>query len=248
MVIALDELFGGAAGSSPNFTGSNNLSTYSTDAGGPNANGSFLPNANSLVLGFAVVGDTAATGTLTWNDTVPYSFDKIGDYAFSTSAHRLYLFRALRSSWGATARTATLDVTADAGTGCVIRFAQLSGVDTSGTNGSGAIAQTVSAVNQTSANPALTLAALDAAATSAVMAFFGGVTNPWGGAPETNWTELRDTGFATPSVGLGVYYRLATTDNTVVVTRTASAWAGVAFEIKVPAATTPQVSSLLVGV
>lgn len=226
--------------SNVNFLGTNNLSVYTTNAGGTGA-GAFLPADNALVISFFVTSETADAGECRWNEGSPYAFTQVSGSPFTAEGtgvpRKLYVAHAQRSTWGVTAQTLSWDVTGDAATGGSIRIIELTGVDvdTAG-NGAGALVQQQSASNQTSANPALTLSSLTGS-DDAVVACFVNDVNPFAGAAEAGWTENIDTGYNTPTTGHAIYSRLATTDNTVVVTRAATDWGGWAAEIKVAEAT-----------
>jgi len=95
----------------------------------------------------------------------------------------------------------------------------------------GAIVQR-NAVSGTTADPSNVLSALPADGRNAVVAFFGSNSNPFGGTPEAGWTEDEDTGYGSPTTGIGVYHRLQTTDNGLVVSQSASDWASVKLELR----------------
>jgi hypothetical protein len=81
-------------------------------------------------------------------------------------------------------------------------------------------------------DPAITLAALQATADNAVVYACMNEINPFAGTAEASWTEQWDTGHATPTTGVYVGYRLATSDNTIAVTQgSASRWCAVAVEL-----------------
>lgn len=110
---------------------------------------------------------------------------------------------------------------------------QFSGVDTSGTSGSGAIVQFTSD-SGAGANPALTLGAINPSALNATIGFCGNDVVPFGGTVEAGWTEDLDTGASdTEDLGLYISHKLLSTDATWTVTRGASSWGGIALEIKV---------------
>lgn len=203
-------------------TSTANATSYATGA-------TYTPTANALVLALVVASDTNTNpGTFTGNggtwvlvNANPYS-----------GAHMVYIYRTMIAS--PTTTVGTFDCTGNAATGAGIRVVEFTGVDTSGTNGSGAIVQSAVKTDNT-ANPDVTLAALDASGNNAVSAVFGNGINPFAAGAEASWVEDLDTGYATPAIGMYHTYRLGTTDNTVVVTRGAAAFSGVAVEIKAAA-------------
>jgi len=115
--------------------------------------------------------------------------------------------------------------------GSVVVLLEITGVPVTGTNGSNAIVQIVTGSADASANPSITMAALSGAGNT-VLAFFGNDVNPFGAAPETDWSELSESGFNTPTTGGVFIKRDKTTDNTPSVTASASNWIGVAIELR----------------
>ena len=91
--------------------------------------------------------------------------------------------------------------------------------------------QQLNSDSQTGADPSITLSALQSSR-SAVVSFFFNDANPFGGTPESGWTEDFDNGYSTPTAGTYLMSRTTTTDNTPTVTASSSTWIGMAFEIK----------------
>ncbi len=84
---------------------------------------------------------------------------------------------------------------------------------------------------QTGTDPTITLGTLQSNH-SAVVAFFFNSNNPFGGTPESGWSEDFDNGYATPDAGSYLMSRVNTIDPTPTVTSASSTWIGVAFELK----------------
>lgn len=195
---------------------STNTTSYASASAG-------APSANAKLLAWVVASgttDTAPTFTaygLTWTLVL--------SVPFNAGADRLYLFTAY-SGAAPTSTVIQFDCAADAATGCSARTQELTGAS------SGAFVQTVSASNQTTANPTLTLAALSNPADNAVVFAFGesGVAAPIG-TPGTNYSEKLDQSFATPTTGIYIESGLAITDNTPDVTAATTLWGGIAVEI-----------------
>jgi len=202
--------------------------SYSTAA-------SYSPAADTLVLALVNITDTApvgdvgtfdGNGTTGWPQILNVSFNNDG----SGNLHRLYIFRYMSNA--PTAGVGTFNWSAG-GLGCAIRVVQFSNTDTSGSGGSGAIVQSLTATNEAAADPAVTLSALDASGRNAVIVLVGDdVNNAADIAPETDWTEIAEVAFNTPATGTAFVYRLATTDNTVTTTATSRDWGIAAVEIK----------------
>lgn len=107
----------------------------------------------------------------------------------------------------------------------------ITGAQVTGTNGSDAIVQSVTDGASTSANPTITMAAISNPRNAVICGFINNA-NPFGGTPESGWTEEEDNGYNTPNTGGYVMYRLITSDNTPTVTAASSTWAGIAIEIR----------------
>jgi len=109
-----------------------------------------------------------------------------------------------------------------------VTISEISGVPI-GSNGENAIRQIVIDSN-TSADPVLTFSGMGNS--SAVFSAFENGRNPFGGTPESGWTENADGGCATFSGssyihGAYIMSRTSTNDNTATVTATSSTWRGI---------------------
>lgn len=191
-----------------------------------------LPPANSLML--VAVGNTKASApdmpTLTGCGV---EWVNIGTTNWS-AAFRLTLFRgmtngtpttnALRAAFGANQ------------TGCNIAGTYWCNANTNGW-GSGAIVQVVLTTNN-SANPSVTLAALQGA-TNGVFCVFENNINGYGATSiDAGWTQDQQFGYTTPANGMLDIWATNTSDNTPSITDGAQAWAGIAAEIQFAAVTT----------
>lgn len=168
----------------------------STDATVYNSTGTTTPAANSLVLAFLACSDdvspteepTSVTGNgLTWAQV-------------GTTSDNEGTFRSI-SAWramGASPTTSTMTFTfAATKSGCSWSQIQLTNVDTSGSNGSGAIVQTHNA--QTSPDAATHTNTLSSAITGSNIAICAENINGTAAiTPEAGWTELSDVGPTTP--------------------------------------------------
>ncbi len=191
-----------------------NLTSFqsSTDATSY-ATASITPTANYLVL--ASVSSSKATtpdtptlsgNGLTWVQIATNNFDTAGTQRTVT------LFRALGASPSAGALTASFG--GNTQLSCTITVDQFSGVDTSGTNGSGAIVQ--SATNAEASQAAATFTVTLAAFSDTNNATYGTATN--GDSSNftvgTGFTSLGASGSATPLVNTFSEWR-ADNDTTV---------------------------------
>lgn len=162
------------------------------------------------------------------------TWTKIADISSRTTGSptsRIAVFRFLATSTFTENTTITVPTGGPLHTGRSTVELELTGMVTTGTNGSDAIVQAVTNSADASANPSITMAAISNSR-NAVFTFFTNNANPFGGTAEAGWTEEFDNGYGTPTTGVYVMYRLTTTDNTPVVTASASDWAGIAIEIQ----------------
>jgi hypothetical protein len=191
--------------------------------------GSITPSANKLILAVvtstqSAVPNAPAVSSLTGNGL---TWVQVLDSGSADARWRVFVFRAMGASPSAGAVTISMGGTS---TNCTWSIAEYDGVDTTGTDGSGAIGQTVmgawlSSVTSFPAN----------FATSPTNPCVGGaVVNsaeaPGGG---TGWSVVGSTTTTTPNVGLAQLF--ASTGQDVAATLTAAA-SGRAFGIElVPA-------------
>ena len=145
---------------------------------------------------------------------------------------------SLWRSMGASPTPGSLTVTLTASTVAAIRVVEFSGVNTSGTFGSGAIQQNAAGVGTAAIDPAVNLAAFQAngKSTGFYVASRGAVgTNPFSGTQEAGWTKDTDTGATgAATIGMFIAVRNLTTDNSMIVTAAAAEWGIVGIEIIPP--------------
>lgn len=196
----------------------------------------FTPTANRLVLA-TVFADSdplnaaipiSVTGNgMTWvlvNSKVQLAL-------VGKSAAIIAVYRAMSAAPANGALTVTFGAAQNT---VLINVTEFSNVDTSGVDGSGAIAQSGTASSNSSANPSLALAAVNPNAKNAVIGFSSNEVNPYAATPEAGWTEYRDTGFAVGIYPCGEYitYQLLSTDSTIAISKAmATCWVLVGIEI-----------------
>ncbi len=200
------------------------------------ATASITPGTNKLILAWvysiaatAPNTPTASGNSLTWQQ-IDTQLDK-------DSLRRITLFRAMGTpSTGAV----TFDFGGQTQTGCAWSIIEYTGMDTTGTNGSGAIVQ--SAKNLT-ASTATSLTVTLAAFSSANNATAGGFGFPLNTAGLPNagsgFTRTGQRNQATPNLSIGSEFR-SDNDTTVDMDSSASSipWVGIAVEIKDAVAST----------
>jgi len=117
--------------------------------------------------------------------------------------------------------------------GCNIVVIQVSGVDTSGINGAGAVAQANYSVADSDTSRIVTQSALNTSGRNAVLAAFAttSTTTTWNTEP--GWTTNHIGSYTTPQNDLLVISQVNSTDNTATATNLGSAQsiAGIAIEI-----------------
>jgi len=172
----------------------------------------------------ATPGDFSVTGTnTTWTPIVNTTA-----ITTATDLARLKVFVCSPSA----DYTEALSISgAGLATGTISVLLEIDGTPTNN-NGSGAIVQVVTGSADAGADPTITMAALETTSRNTVLAFFGNNVNPFGATMETDWTELSQGGFNTPTSGGVFIKRDYTVDNTPSVVASASDWIGVAFEIR----------------
>jgi hypothetical protein len=212
-------------------SGSNLVTLGSTTDSQSYATASITPTANALVLAWIVNTHASSANTVTLSGN-GLTWVQIDTQLFSSNLRRLTLFRAMGASPSAGAVTITVAGTSN--TGAAWSITQYTGVDTSGTNGSGAIVQsnkntatgassvTVTLTNAFSSTTNGTAAGFAASANTAINHDSGG-----------GWAELGDAGYGTPAARVESQW-LATNDTTSVGTMSSgtSNMAGISVEIK----------------
>lgn len=199
-----------------------NLSSYAT--------GAYAPTGNSLVIAAVLNSKGSLPDTPTFSGN-GLTWAQIATVAFNTIAAartRVTLFRAMGASPSSGAGTA--DFGGVSQTGCAISVFEFGGVDTSGTNGSGAVAQ--SATNNGDAVSSLTVTLAAFGSGNGAAAAFG-TSNNLATNPDTGWTEIHDLTYATPGRSLETQWR-ADNDTSAVGTPSAGTpdMGGIAIEIK----------------
>lgn len=199
---------------------------------------SFTPTAGRVLIGIFQTSDTVnpdphAVTSLHGNWTV---VNQILHDTTSTGLKRLSMWYCTNVS--ATASAVTNKFTNGA-TGCeaqILEIANLSNI------GGGIIVQSVTNNADATANPSITMAALQGGATNLVIAAWGNDVNPFGATAAESWTLSLNDGYGTPATGLAVVYGGQTTDNTPSITASASDWGGIAVELAaLPCAAPPNI-------
>ena len=191
---------------------------------------SITPGANRLVL-LSVEGDTVSGGGFTL--TVMgngLTWVLVAKSAVHNTFNETHVYRAMGASPSAGAITMTSDVTLDTLAWSVAEF---DGVDTSGTNGSGAVVQSNTNASDSASSLTVTLGAFGSA-DNATYGAFGAGTTPATWTAGTGFTEIHDVGQEFASISSE--WRV---DNDTSVDATASGTTGlggVAIEIKAAAA------------
>jgi len=185
-----------------------------------------VPPANALMLCSVACGmsggppiPTLAGHGTTW---VLIATTNWGNY-------RICLFRSLTNN----TPTSTPIVATFGSTlwGCNMRATFWTNVNTSGTWGSGAIVQSVMVTNNT-ANPSVTLAALNGSTNAVYCAFVNDVNGYGATSIDAGWTQDIQNGFNVTATGQCNIYAVETSDNTPSITDGAQAWGGIAVEIQ----------------
>jgi hypothetical protein len=187
-------------------------------------------NIGELIICFAGTtnsGGTPATVSLagtsqTWTQ-IDNKLNIAGDY-------RIQAFRYVATTNAVANATTNITYTGTQDGGWTITL-RITGADITGTNGANAIVQSVTDAQNTDANPDITMAAIANVKNSIVCGFINN-QNPFGGAPESSWTEYGEGGYSTPTTGGYTMFRVGTTDNTPTVTAASSNWAGIAIELR----------------
>lgn len=203
--------------------------------------GSISPTANRLILGAvacsandaATVAPTLSGNGLTWVQIGTDTGTVVGN------ERRITLFRAMGASPSSGIVTITLSATM---LGCAWGFSEVTGMDTGGTNGSGAIVQ--SATNSRDANDAnfisVTLAAFADATNNATFIAAVAAANQ-AMAPEAGFTELFDVTHIDRNMNASGAWRVGQDTTPTISWTNNTVAAAVAVEIQEPQATTRRI-------
>lgn len=151
-----------------------------------------------------------------------------------------YVFRGLVTSG---ASTGALTVTCASGTAAHWIVDELDGIDTSGTNGSGAIVQSVTATAN-SAAPSVTLAAFGDAVNNLTYAAIAAAANQNTITAEAGFTAVQTNVLTAPAHGLLREYLLGQ-DTTPSGTCTSAVWTDIGLEVKAAAGAAATVKNLM---
>jgi hypothetical protein len=199
----------------------------STTDGTSFATASVTPSANKLYLLF--ISNTKATTAdavssvsgngLTWVSVASRNFN-------TSNVNRISVYRAMIAS-APSAGAITITFAASQ-TGCAWSLLEIDGVETSGSDGAGAIAQFTSSLG-TSTTPLATLNAFDDATNNATVGGFSSAAASTYTAG-TNFAIKGQTTYLTPSSSIATEF-FAGSDTTVDATIASAAWGSIAIEI-----------------
>lgn len=206
--------------------------------------GSIAPAGDRLQVAFVDASRSGAepdTPTLTGNGLTWVLEDAVY-YKTSGNTLKLFVFRAMGAS--PSSGTVSIDFGANTHLGCRWDFIEVDGVDTGGTNGSGAVVQSVTNSTASLASGGTLSISLAAAVNpdSRPLSGWGLNSNAAGMTPRANWTELSEDNHSTPSQALESQWRSDAFEQTADVTNDtgiAAACGGIALEIKAAAAAVP---------
>jgi len=197
------------------------IGTASTANASTYASAPFTPAAGDLLIVFAIVTASVQNpGILT--NSAGITFTKVTSFVKAGSADTLYCFVA-NALAAAVSQTCTMDVTGDAGTGCIIFVARIAGMTKTG---NAAIKQSNGQSNQTAAGTPAPTFTSNCATNNPTLGFIANATNPAGMTPPPNWTEATpDLGYNTPTTGAEYVFRDSGFTATVITWGNASATA-----------------------
>lgn len=183
--------------------------------------GAFTPTANSFLVCMVFCTGTVAAGSMSGGGLTWTRQQSILYNAVDTA----YLFTAPVGS-SPVSTTPTFSCTGDAGTGCVMMIFQFTGH-----NAANPIVQS-DAEARTGANPVITLPG-NMVTTNGYAAGFGMPRNPPTSTQPTNWSEIADTGYGSPTAGAtGAYRAGGETGTTITFTSLSAAYGILAIEVR----------------
>lgn len=223
---------------------SSDLDTYITTA-------TLTGSANKLYL--ALVVHTAANADLTTGGTPALTGGGLTWVLVAetivANGQRAHLFRAMSATPGAAATlSAAFTATATHQTSCSFIVDEFDNVDTSGTNGSGAIVQAVAANGSAATTASATLAAFADAVNNATY-FGGGIDGSAAITAEAGLTKSGETSAASGPARRRVSEFRTAADTTPSFTWTGNqAWCGIGVELKAVSAAAAKKRRMLTGV
>jgi hypothetical protein len=208
----------------------NNTSSTATVATSP----AFTPGAHSLMVAVCVC--SAGSGTHTPSSVQTTSATNRYTFARATTAVYTNEISIWVADSGATPPNDTITtVFTNTITGASVAVFEITGADMTGT-ALQAIVTEASTTTSTSTTPSITYAAASNSDNRPLVAIF----NNTGPATErSNWTELYDGGYSTPTTGVQVQIRLDAFETTGSSTITSGLWQCVGVEIKAPLTGSP---------
>lgn len=185
------------------FADTTNATSYTTAS-------SFTPTDGRLYLFVVVNARTGGAADLpTISTTAGLTVVQIATEPFDTAGvKRVTAFRALVTS-GATSGTVTVDFGGVTQQGCALAVSEWTGIDTSGSNGSGAIVSANTVQGESAAGSELTLNYAQAWASGSAGWSGLGLNVNSALNPDASWTELSDTGYSSPVARTGTGYALS---------------------------------------
>jgi hypothetical protein len=206
------------------------------------ATASVTCTANRLVL--IAVGNSHATEATTPTVTGPITMVQEQTEPSGTGTRRCTVFRGMGSGTGAF----TIDFGGVTQTACAWSVVEFEGVDTSGTNGSGAIVQSESSTSGTANSHSVSLSAFgDATHNVAYGAFANTLSGTDDMTPGSGFIELHDTGTTAPGMNVCTEWRRGEDTGVDYSSGTNTVWRGVALEIKKASAAAGVVGPLIGG-
>lgn len=208
-------------------TVTNGVATASTTNATSYASGSFTPTAGDLVLVFVTVSGNVVIPQMT--DSQNLGFDYVGSAFYATNANTVHLFVANQKAANS-AMTVTFTCVGTTASGAVVNPVLISGQTKFG---SFAIKQFKASSNNAAASSTAIAFGATTTAGNPILGVIGNATNPATMTPPTGYTELADTGYATPTIG---HESVALAAGATVTTITwgsnsASTWGGIIVEI-----------------
>ncbi len=182
-----------------------------------------------LFVGISNAGGTPATASISGSSETWTELGSAGGALNSTSGKRVQAFRFYATS------TLTSNVTNISYTGSQdgtwVMLYVITNVVVTGSNGADAIVQVVTATDNATIQPTITMSGLLNRAS--VLTGWINDVNPPTGTPESGWSETEDNGFAIPDTGGYIMTRENTADNTPSWSAgSLSNWAGMAIEFR----------------